>query len=362
MKKLLFAVVLLAPQSGAVGQAGEIYLSNARQPVRVSMMAVYQRFVDEQTVSQVSAPLLLVLPISGNVGVSLQTSPATSSATDLDGIGGLSDARLSFSYFGRFGASSLGANLGLNLPSGKRQLTPEEFRTSVLLSQNMYDFRVPVLGQGFNAAPGVTVATPIAERIVVGFGFAYQYRGSFEPIDGGGTYDPGDEILVTGGLDAALDPDWRLSADVSFARYQTDTMDDVDRYRAGNKWIATAQLMRQGEVGVLRFLARYRTRSKGELPAAGEDDFVTEAERTVPDQGLLHASLRLETSDVAAITLLLQGRHYSETGAFPSASLVDVGAMPEYRLSTQWRLLSRFVYTLGDFSGFEGGVGLGATF
>src|SRR5690606_28120510 len=114
-------------------------------------------------------------------------------------------------------------------------LSSEEFRTSVLLSQHVYGFRVPVLGQGFNAAPGLTVAVPVSDRVVVGVGFAYQYRGAFEPLDDGRSYDPGDEVLVTGGLDAALSDTWTISGDASYALYQTDRLDDEDRYRSGTK-------------------------------------------------------------------------------------------------------------------------------
>jgi hypothetical protein len=360
MIRLLLSVLFLLPTGAALGQAGEIYLSRVRAPIRVTMMAVYQRFVDEQAIGQFSLPLSVMLPLGTNMGLSLQTSPSSAAGDGVEDLGGLSDARIAFSYFGRLGASSVGANVTANLPSGRRELSREEFRTSVLLSQNFYDFRVPVLGQGFNLAPGVTWAFPVGESLVIGLGGAYQYRGSFTPLDGGTSYDPGDEVLITGGLDAAFDEAWSVSGDVSFAMYQTDTADDEERYRSGNKIVGTLQLLHQSDFNQLRLLGRYRTRARGELPVAG--DLVTEEEGTVPDQILVLTSFRRRGSEATYLTFQAQARVFSETVAYPAMTLFDFGVAPEYALSRDWWLVSRFVYTVGDFSGFEGALGLAAQF
>ncbi|HUF08168.1 MAG TPA: hypothetical protein VMO47_02525, partial [Rhodothermales bacterium] len=253
---------------------------------------------------------------------------------------------------------SLGASLTANLPSGKRELSRDEFQTSVLLSQNMFDFRVPVLGQGLNLAPGLTWATPLGETLVVGIGLAYHYRGAFTPLDDGLSYDPGDEILVTGGLNVAIADLWSLAGDVSFAHYQMDTVEGTDRYQSGSKISTTVQLRRPFGENDLRILARYRTRAPGELPAAG--GLVSEEERMVPDQMLGHLSFRMRGSRSAYLTLLGQARLFNETSVFPATTVFDVGAVPEYAINEDWSLLLRFVYTLGDFSGFEGGVGIAA--
>ncbi|HEX7070068.1 MAG TPA: hypothetical protein VF190_04655, partial [Rhodothermales bacterium] len=201
---------------------------------------------------------------------------------------------------------------------------------------------------------------PVGQSLVIGLGGAYQYRGAFKPLDGGTSYDPGDEMLLTGGIDAAIDDAWSLSGDVSFALYQADTADDEERYRSGNKIVGTLQLLRRSDFNQFRLLGRYRSRAKGELPIAG--DLVTEEDRTVPNQALILASYRLRGSQSTYLAFLAQGRLFSETVAYPSMTLFDVGVVPEYALSDDWWLVSRFVYTVGDFSGFEGGIGLAAEF
>ena len=359
-KYTLLAWLLVLPAATSSGQNAETYLSSMRSPIRMTAMSVYQRVVDEEAVSQVSFPLFLIVPVGTNMGVSIQTSPSSSKGDDLESIGGFSDAQVAFSYFGRLRSSSVGASLSLNLPSGRRALSSEEFRTSILLSQQFYGFRVPMTGQGLNVTPGLTWAVPLAETVVGGLAIGYQYRGSFEPLDSGLSYDPGDEIFFTLGIDMAIGESSTLSGDATLARYQTDTMDGVDQYHAGNKIAATIQLLRRFDMHELRVVGRYRTRAKGELPGAG--GLVTEDQRTVPDHALLQASFGLRGGGAAAVTFLARARHYTETGAFPSMRLADFGVMPEYRITDQWRILSQFVFTVGDFSGFEGGFGVGAEF
>ena len=50
----------------------------------------------------------------------------------------------------KVGAHSLVFSLGANLPSGKSELTREEFQTSIVLSRNFFPFHVPSFGQGFS--------------------------------------------------------------------------------------------------------------------------------------------------------------------------------------------------------------------
>jgi len=355
--KRLFLLSLLMPAAPALAQV-DAYLSSVRPPVQVSMMGIYERYVDEDVaISQFSVPLSVLIPLGNSVGIGLQTSPAAAGGDALESLGGLSDARLALSYYARMGTSSIVASVTANLPSGRKGLTSAEFATSVLLSQNFYEFRVPTLGQGLNLAPGLTWATPLSDDVVLGLGAAYHFRGGFEPLEDGVQYDPGDEILITGGLDAGLSEAWTVSGDLSFTYYGTDTVGDVERYRSGSKVATTLQLARRSNQNELRLLARYRTRARGEVPLAG--DFVTEEERTVPDHVLLHAGYRY-TTNATAVTLFAQGRLFSETQVYPSTRVADVGVLPEYALSAQWSLLTRFVYTLGDFSGFEGGIGLSA--
>ena len=69
-------------------------------------------------------------------------------------------------------------NLGANLPSGKSEVTPEEFVTLSVISQSLFNFRTPSLGQGLGYTPGLTVAFPLGNQLALGLGVAYQRRGA----------------------------------------------------------------------------------------------------------------------------------------------------------------------------------------
>src|SRR4030042_3523372 len=111
------------------------------------------------------------------------------------------------------------------MPTGRKKLSMDEFITSYQISLNQYNFAVPNFGQGFNLAPGISWARPLKANIVFGAGISYQYRGPFEPFAGmSGKYDPGDEILLTGGLDFRLTETSTFSTDMIWNSYGADRL------------------------------------------------------------------------------------------------------------------------------------------
>ena len=266
------------------------------------------------------------------------------------------------------GEGSVVLSLGANLPSGKRELTPDEFVTSIFLSQHFYNFRVAGFGQGFNLSPGIVVAFPVSETVVFGVGASYQLKGGYKPQEGmQDEYTPGNEILFTGGFDVRAGRASNFSADVTFTRYDSDTLGDQDVYSSGSKVTAIVQWLSYLRVNVLRLVARYRSQAKSSRPAVlGVAD---EELRTLPAQVWLLGSYRHQLSPALHVGVLAQARLFGETDApaantpfgpefFESKTLFDIGLTPEVALSDNVALRVRFLYTLGDFTGFETGGGL----
>ena len=83
---------------------------------------------------------------------------------------------------------------------------------------------------------------PVGDALVVGAGVAYQYRGQFAPRENASEYDPGEELLVTGGLDYKLSPRAAVSADLTYATYGEDDWGGV-KLSAGSRVTATAQVL-----------------------------------------------------------------------------------------------------------------------
>lgn len=356
----LFAALLLVGH-GAAAQPTDLYVTGERQPVQLSASTVFQRFDDgDRVIEEVSFPLVLQVPLGSRAGVSLMAGAAAASGDALEKLSGITDVQLGLSYRQPIGSGSLVASVGTNLPSGKRELSSEEFATSVALSQNFYNFAQPGFGQGFSVAPGLTVAYPLGEMLVVGGGVAYQYKDGYTPVTTmQGGYDPGDELIVTGGLDVRLGTTAALSGDVAYTRYGSDELGGQEFYQAGNRIAASLQYLNHLGFDTLHLYARYSSRGRGQIPVPG-GGLATETHRSVPSYGRIRALYRKRTTETTYLGMLVQGRLYEETRAYSSKTLVDVGVRPELRITREVSLVSRFVYTLGSFSGLTAGMGLTA--
>lgn len=319
------------------------------------MEGIYQRFSDEgEDISEVSVPLGIYLPIGSSVGLSLQTNYAAVSGSDVTSVSGLGDAQFVASYFQPVGTGSLVLSLGLNATTGKNALSFQEFQTSALAGQTAYDLRVPTFGQGIRVAPAFTYAFPAGERLALGLGASYQYRGPYEPLDDlPDQYDPGDEIMLTAGADLEITPTSSFSLDLSYGINETDTFGPIV-YEPGNTLTATGQFLILLGFHQVRAVARYRDRSEGDLP-----DLPEAAQTAVPRQLLFLTDARFQVSPTVEVGALARVRNYGESALIgESLTLFDIGLMPTAMVTDEVTLVSRFVYTLGGFSGFTVGGGL----
>lgn len=366
MKCLLALVIVagLCPQSyGQTQPSGEqpssLYATGAPRPVWVSVETVYQRFGNEgEHIAEVSVPLSLHLPIGNALSMSLRSNYATISGSNLATTSGIGDVQIITSYFQEVGTASVVASLGLNATTGMSGLSTEEFRTATLAAQTVYDLRVPTFGQGLRVAPSLTLAFPAGERAALGIGLSYQYRGPYEPIrDLGDQYDPGEEILLTGGADVQLGDATSASLDFTFGLNGIDSWGAL-AYDPGNSVAVTAQVQQALGVHELRAVGRYRSRGEGELP-----DIAIGAETVVPTQLWLLLDGRYEASPAWHVGALARVRSYGESALFSeSQTLFDVGLVPEWSGSGRVGFIARFIYTLGSFSGVTAGGGLRVSF
>lgn len=361
LKPFPFLILLGLLAGSAHAQGVELFAPGVREAVRVSVSTVYQRLEDDgRLVEEVSVPLSLYVPFGANAGLSLLAGGAVVGGEAVSELSGLADAQVGLHLAREIGRGTVAASLGANLPSGKRELTAEEFATSLLLSRKQYDFRLPALGQGFGFSPGLTVAYPLGETAAIGVGASYTYRGSYVPVSAlEAAYDPGDEIVVTGGVDYRVGQGGAISGDLSLAFYGSDALDDETVYEAGRKTTATLQYLRYMGYDELRLVARYSMRGEGRVPEA-TGTFVPEAQQAAPDYGLVRIAFRKRTGPSRFLGVLVQGRLYGETAAYAAQRLVDVGLLPELRLSSRATFRPRFVFTAGSFTGVEFGAGLSA--
>lgn len=315
---------------------------------------------DDISMSQFTAIIALTQPIGNSTSLTLRASPS-STAGDPARLSGVTDMQVRATH--ALEEARLVLSLGVNIPTGKTELTGEEFASSMILSSPALTWSVPGFGQGLNLQPAVVWAIPFGEKFVGGLGFAYQYKGAFKAIKGYDEFDPGDEIAITGGVDVQLAEATNLSADVLFTMYGADKLGSDEVFKAGGKIVATAQFSKGIGQDELAMLARYRTRGKGEVGFAGS--LVSAEQEMEPNQLDLHVQYGLFMSDRLRIRVAVGARLQSETPAeLSGASLFGARVSPDFTLSRSFSVAPWVRYQAGtakndrSIRGIEAGLGM----
>ncbi|NIR49923.1 hypothetical protein GWO43_15555 [candidate division KSB1 bacterium] len=373
MKRLSIIILSLILMTGQALSQNII-----EQESLLRMMPVYQSWMldDADDFSEVTVPLSIYYPVNRNFSVTLRGNQASATGDNMETISGLTDTQLNLSYY--LEPANVVLDLGLNLPSGQTKLDTSEFRTSTVISNNIFDMRTPNFGQGLNVSAGFTWAVPISEALVFGLGASYQLKGNFTPRnDFVEHYKPGDEILVTGGFDARLSPTTTLSADVIFTTFATDKLGEADIFAPGNRIVINAQFRKYFNFNEFWLFARYRSRDKNELAIFLGEPLFTESERTFPNQLEIMSHYRMRFSPTITTRLLFEARFYQEAPGFESfqttltsagINLFGFGIAPEFALNRSLNLPIVLKYFLGSFdegpnlTGLEIGSGLTLTF
>ena len=370
-----FLIKIIRWQPLSVGAIFLMNLTNAnaqsasRRQDYIRIMPVYQRWSQGQgtQLAQLSVPVYVRLALGRNMNVAARGGQANVNGDNTQKVNGLTDTQLSFNY-------SRGAfiyNFGVNFPSGKRKLTYDEFLTTALLSLNHYSFYTPSFGQGLNVTPGLTWAFSLSENLALGLGASYQYKGKFKPVAFIGDYDPGNEVLLTGGVDWRLGEAAKFSWDVIYTLYGIDKLDSNQVFAAGNRFVMNAQFQQSFNFDQLSVFVRFLSRGKNSLAVGGA--LLPEVDKAAPEQIEFIAQYFHRFNPRFAVIGVTQGRFFTKpaTATLVSSAgiaLGSVGVIPEISLSPRFKIPARFIYWLGrsrrgqDFVGMEVGLGMTASF
>ncbi|MCH8247876.1 MAG: hypothetical protein IH951_15935 [Bacteroidetes bacterium] len=360
-----FLLVLAAINVHAQGSAQS--LIHPGSAARLTIMPVIQLWEnpnnpsDRDFFGEVSVPVSLQIPFGRNAHLSLIGRAVGVDGVNVEQVIGMADIQAALSYRVSLGRSALLLSLAANLPSGKKELTNDEFATSTLLSQNIFRFQVPTFGQGFNLAPGLLIAVPLSDRIAIGVGGSYQIKNSYTPLAGMiGEYDPGDELLLTGGFDLRLGSTTYFSVDVAYTMYGRDQLGSEEVFGSGDKTVVSGQLRSTVGFTELWILARYRSKDKSEIPVGG--NFIEESEKIIPNQTVLMGHIRFRVGRKFALRLIADGRFFDQSPLSQSLSIVGLGIGPEFAISRWVRFPLHAKYFFGDFNGIEASFGLDIIF
>jgi hypothetical protein len=313
----------------------------------VSIMPLYQSWSVDSRFSEFSTGIGLYYPLSRTASLSVRTSHAATGG-DPASISGLGDIQLGGSY--HLERYHLVLGLGVNIPSGVKEMTQEEFETSVLFSNTLFDFRMPSFGQGLTLNPSAVWALPVNDNLVLGAGASYQYRGAFKPLKDYDDFDPGDEVLLTGGVDARLDETNTVSVDLIVSFYGSDKLGSEEVFAGGNKFVARGKWDKSIGTNEFAVDVLYRTLARDEVGVGGV--LVPGAESLVPNQFEIFASYRFAIRRNTRMTLTAGGRFYQETpAALTGASLFVLGADPEFTVSEGIRVPVHLRIQAGSLKG-----------
>ena len=220
---------------------------------------------NEGNVVEQSMPVVISVPLSNRILVSVANSPATSKLDTMK-LQGIADTRVAFSYV--VPGDKVWINGGASLPTGVTKLTESELRVATFLSQSACGYRVPVFGQGVNANLGFAYAYVPQRRLIVGFGGSYVYKGEYQPATLSGLsdkYDPGDEISLNAGLDyTTFSKGSRFSMDVTATNYLPDKMNGENFIQSGIRIMTFAvySLKWGSTTHLIQLRTRLRTQSQ----------------------------------------------------------------------------------------------------
>ncbi len=362
MRHTLLPFIFLGLNSSALGQNFEPAAARAGL---LTVLPVYGSWsADALNISQFSTVVVMEYPLSRTLAVSLHAGESNTGG-DVTDVNGFTDTQFGLSY--RVEPANILLTMGINAPTGKRSLTQDEFGTDTLVSKEVFGFRIPRYGQGLNVHPAAVWAIPLTNQFVIGIGGGFQYMGSYTPLQNYGDYDPGDEWMLSGGVELSLDEVSRLSADVIFSTYGKDKFEGMDVYQAGDKISMTLGYQRYFDYDELVLLTRYRVRKDGQIALANA--IVTELNKANPDVFDVSGRFRHRLSNQFALGVLLRMRSFQDTGSdLTGLTLLGAGLQPEFAISPVMHIIGTAEFQRGDLktdgalTGWEIGVGLNIRF
>jgi hypothetical protein len=206
----LAAIVTLgsvAPVATRAQDAGVVATRGAVEMVSYTLKANG----GEKTISQLVAPIAVVLPVGERFSFDVATAYASSrvelkgAAAGSSDVSGLTDTQLRASYV--FGEDAVVLTAGLNLPTGQSTANEKQFLAAQNISNDFLLFPIGAMGAGFGATGGIALARPVGAWNL-GAGGSFRHSSDFAPFeynDGQKAhYQPGDELRLRLGVDRSF--------------------------------------------------------------------------------------------------------------------------------------------------------------
>jgi hypothetical protein len=351
MKRILNLCSLLILILTADIYCQDIY---SEQPVAtINIMPVYENWIlnDSTDFSEFTNIFSVGYNPLQNTSLGLVTryaSVGTNSGSVTNNLSGLSDLQIIINQ--KLPDQNLTFDGGVNIPSGKTKLSPEEFTISQVVSQELFGLRTSNFGQGLNAFLGATWLHQLAEDLVIGVGVSYQLKSEYQPLaDVSDKYTPSNEISLTAGLDIKLSETQTISGNFTGIFYGSDKLNGKEVFSSGNRMIFNAMYRQFFSFDYLMFYVLYRNVALDKLKG---DYAVLDNEKITPNQVYLAASYNQRFNSSFSMGYGIFTSIYEKTaGYFSGYTLYGASLSPLFNISSLVSIPVYLKYAIGNADG-----------
>lgn len=236
-------------------------------------------------VRQIAVPVGIVVPVGKRFSFDLGTFWASTTVRRPTGgdqtFSHLTDTQVRGSYI--FGNDALVASVAVNLPTGAGTLSRNDFNTASSTSSSFLLFPVNSYGSAFSVTPGLAAATT-AGNWNLGLAASVRANASYTPFaDTTGTYQPGVETRIRGGVDRLIGSS-RFLLGATFSTFSNDELQGSTlgsgSFDPGNRILLDLGIVSPVGGGTLGFYLwnyhRYRSGSgTNQLSSGGKENVFT---------------------------------------------------------------------------------------
>jgi hypothetical protein len=206
----------------------------------------FYRFSDEgafgiESLSLMTVPFAARADLSGRATVTVGGAWARGRMSASSGeertVAGLTDTELRITL----GTDAVRFTAIALLPTGHSTLDADEADVAGAVAADLLPFSISNWGTGGGFGGSVAVARSMGSASA-GVSVGYVLTREFEPVDGQSdfVYRPGNQLHVTGAVDAPMGSAGKAALRLSFQRFDTDLANDANLYQAGNRLQASA--------------------------------------------------------------------------------------------------------------------------
>lgn len=304
--------------------------------------------------------------LSGTMANTTSRLEYDNSADDVkQSLSSLNDTRLRITY--AFGEGKGAGSLTFNLPTGKRELTADEYGLTSEIADISRKFMVRRYGQGLDI--GIDwFALPKWGNLGLNVGGGYIYRGKYRPLaTDKREYKYGDEIFGMLGLNLDSRPVGG-SLGVTVRYYTKDKFDDQEIFHAGAATIINGALtyseafdLTLGMSMLMRGKAKIRSSEdkvfSDEKETSGRNRILINATGSFPATEKLRILGRLEFANLSANDYAKESIQF-----LPKSHYIGFGGGVGYALTEAFSASSMISYYTGKIDSEYGLTGLGAIF